>query len=240
MLYKISRYLFSISFLLNPTQVKAQPDSSNTAIANVVSLYNHSKEGQYSLISGTEYIGFSPDIKGHPYLESSEWRTGSIYYDGELYNNVTMLYDLVNDELIVPHFNNFYRVVLVKEKVSQFSFSDRFFKKITSDKQKPIIGTGYYEFLYQNEDMQLIAKRIKTIRTIQSSVERKIEKEFDTQNRYYLIKNDIYYSVKNQRDLISILEDKRKEIQAYIREINNEVNSEDILIKIVEFYDKKM
>jgi len=37
---------------------------------------------------------------GHPYFESDDWVEGTVHYDGDLYEGVAILYDLVSEKVV--------------------------------------------------------------------------------------------------------------------------------------------
>ena len=48
----------------------------------------------------TRYIQYAND-EGQPYFDSDLWIEGSVSYDGIVYENISMLYDPVEDELVI-------------------------------------------------------------------------------------------------------------------------------------------
>ena len=43
--------------------------------------------------------------KVHPFFIKKEWILGSVDYDGKHYDNIPLLYDIVNDKLICQYLN---------------------------------------------------------------------------------------------------------------------------------------
>lgn len=220
-----------------------QPDSSSSlpAIKNIVDFYNKSLSEQLHLYNGKEYKDYPYQFnEGHPYFLSNNWSKGTLNYNGELYEEVPMLYDVVKDELVILHFDNRSKICLIKEKISAFSLLAHSFVNIQPKKiNSSTITEGFYDLLYPGKT-SLFAKRTKNIQTFyrQSVSEIKIFKK----DHYYLLKKNIYYPVSGRRSFLHQLTDKRKEIQQYIKKnrlsFKNDV--ENAMVKILAYYDQIM
>src|SRR5580698_8925470 len=88
--------LFYISFL----DLLCAQDSSIAQLSNsdAVAFYNKYIGEEAHLYTGREHAPYDFRIKGHPYFESNLLQTGSVYYDGMLYRQASMAYDIVRDE----------------------------------------------------------------------------------------------------------------------------------------------
>ena len=65
------------------------------------------------------------------------------------------------------------------------------------------------------------------------------ESYFDPAIDYYIRKNNTYYSVSSQGSMLTILKDKKKELQQYIRanQIKFRKDPEEAMVKIASYYD---
>jgi hypothetical protein len=116
------------------------------------------------LYNGAEYVGHLPTIKGHPYIDSL-WRDGSVTYDGVTYQNIHMLYDVVDDVVVVPHSDSVYRIQLQSIKINRFRFPITTSYRIVRDTAHNVgLRTGFYDQLYDGRS-KVLAKRVKTIKT---------------------------------------------------------------------------
>ncbi|MDP9230846.1 MAG: hypothetical protein M3O67_09280, partial [Bacteroidota bacterium] len=220
-----------------------QPDSSSSlpAFKSIVDFYNKSLSEQLHLYNGKEYKDYPYQFnEGHPYFLSNNWSKGTLNYDGEHYEEVPMLYDVVQDELVILHFDNRSKICLVKEKISSFSLLAHSFVNIQPKNiNSSTITEGFYDLLYAGQ-VSLFAKRTKNIQTFyrQSVSEIKIFKK----DHYNLLKKNIYYPVSSKRSFLQQLTDKRKEIQQYIKKnrlsFKNDV--ENAMVKILAYYDQIM
>lgn len=67
------------------------------------------------------------------FLWENNWSKGSVSYDGNTYNEVSILYNLVTDEVIILHTNKVAKVQLIKEKVDAFSLPGHSFLHLRFD-----------------------------------------------------------------------------------------------------------
>src|SRR5436190_1611330 len=69
--------------------------------------YTLEMEGQSNIFSGTEY-GEHLNLRDgqHPFFLVDDWSDGSVFYDGEFYKKVSLMYDINSDKVIVEHYYN--------------------------------------------------------------------------------------------------------------------------------------
>lgn len=189
------------------------------------------------LYNGSEYVDYDVFIKGHQYYESDDWEDGSVHYDGTLYRDVPLLYDVVLDELITDNFAGPLRIRLVSQKVRQFSLPGHTFVRIVTD-SLPDTGlrTGFYDQLHSG-GVSLLCKRTKIIyEEIESG---RVNKEFLSKDRYYIFKDGKYHPVKSKRSVLSLYAGHRKEIQKHLRanKVRYRENPETAMILMTRHYD---
>ena len=217
---------------------RASVDSSfrEQAIRYAHARYVRSTADQARLYNGAEYVGHLPTIKGYPYLDSL-WRTGAVTYDGITYQNIRLLYDLVDDVVVVPHIDSVYRMQLQNIKVSRFSIADHQFIRIVRDTAHNVgLRTGFYDQLYDGRS-KVLAKRVKTIRT--ELVQNSIKEEYLSENSFYIGKNGLFYPVKTKRSVLNLFADQKKTLRKYLREnrIKFAKNREAAIVKLTQQYD---
>ena len=114
--------------------------------------------GQESrLYNGHEYLPYDPHIKENalfPY-DAKTWEPGEVNYDGIVYKNVPMMYDVYKDVVIVLLYNKFSMFTLLSNRVHDFAFANHHFVRIDADsvnsRQSGIIP-GFYDQLYGRQD----------------------------------------------------------------------------------------
>jgi hypothetical protein len=108
----LSAFLFFLSTLINETTfaqvTRTDSSSQQYALNNTLSLFYASIGKQSRLYNGAEYYFYDPLIKGNAYFaEVNAFSPGSIFYDGNLYTGVQMLYDIYSDQVVVLLYNHF-------------------------------------------------------------------------------------------------------------------------------------
>jgi len=237
-------YLFLIVFpicLIAMKNTSAQTASGDSIaqqkpLNNVVKLFYSSLGKQSPLYNGREYLPPDPSIKGNAFFSDiNTFTPGNISYDGLFFTGVPMLYDVLNDKVVVLLYNKFSKLVLLDKLVKDFDFLNHHFINIKADSisDNSVISGGYYDEIY-NGKTKVLVKRVKNIQTTSSA-----ETYFETKRYIFIKKNNIYYSTSSQGSLLDALKDKKKELQQYIsaNKIKFRKDPEDAMIKIVSYYD---
>ena len=219
----------------------ADSSSNQPAFNNATKLFYTNLGPQAPLYNGPEYYYYDPTIKGNAYFEEiNAFATGAVFYDGIAYSNVQMLYDLYDDKVAILYFNHYSKYSLIKERVKSFDFLDHHFININADtivNNKAGLKSAYYDEIY-NGKMEILVQRYKTIQTNTGGTEGG-ERYFSPGKDLYLKKNNVYYSIGSQSDLLNVLKDKKKELQQYIKSngIKFRRDPEDAMVKISTYYD---
>jgi hypothetical protein len=230
-------------FVLPITRIEAQMSESDSsvykaAVDNAISSYHEFFAPEAGLYNGFEYVPYLlPFSEGHPFFQFDHYDTGSILYDGVLYNNVRMLFDLAQDVLVIdPPFHSS-AIQLFNDKVEAFVLFGHNFVRIASDSANLWkLATGFYEVMYRGSSV-LLRKDSKNIQ--QTVVYDGLQVFVKEKVSYYLKKNGIYYPVNNKKELMNVLADAKKIIRQFMRKnkINLSRDSDNALIRIVAFYD---
>jgi len=203
--------------------VKSQATRDSVYYGNtekIIGLYYTALGEQAQIYNGNEYIEYAFTLQeGHPFFKSSVFTNADIYFDGMLFLGVPMLYDLIKDQVVILDFHNQYKINLPANKIQQFILSDHVFVRIVH---------------------RLFAKRGKEI--IEKRGSNAIDNVVNSTNAYYVMKKDIYYRFKNERSLLKILNDKKKEIQQYLKKnrVRYKDDPERTMIMAIEYYNRLM
>jgi hypothetical protein len=231
-------FLLLACFFLHDVRSQATRDSlyyGNTE--KIIGLYYMALGEQAPIYNGTEYIEYAFTLEeGHPFFKSSAFTNGDIYFDGMLFLGVPMLYDLIKDQVVIRNFHNLYKINLPADKIQQFILSEHVFVRIVRNNFNGM-NTGFYEQLYKGK-IGLFAKREKEI--VEKRGTQQIDNVVISTNAYYVMKKDIYYKFKNERSLLKILNDKKKEIQQYLKKnrVRYKDDPERSMIMVIEYYNR--
>jgi len=215
----------------------ARDSAYDGSTEKIIDLYYMALGEQAPIYNGNEYIEYALILQeGHPFFKSSLFTNGDIYFDGMLFLGVPMVYDLIKDQVVIRDFHNIYKINLPASKIQQFILSDHVFVRIVHNNFNEI-NTGFYEQLYKGK-VGLFAKREKAI--IEKHGSQQIDNVVVSTNSYYVMKKDIYYKFKNERSLLKILNDKKKEIQQYFKKnrIRYKDDPERSMVMAIEYYNR--
>ena len=223
--------LFHFLYSTGQTSIK----TSTAKTDSVINIYFSKQKKELAIYNGRLFRGHEYGIEGHGFYFTSDWQTGNIQYDGIWYNDLPMRYDIYKNEVMVNHPNNI-PIILFGERVQQFHFADfHFYRLKTGIKNEPI--ADIYQLLADGK-IKLLSRRSKIIE--ENLENKKVEKKFIEQDKFFLVKDGIYHSIRNQKSLLNLLSDRRQEILKDLRKnnIRFKKDREKTIIHIADFYNQ--
>lgn len=212
-------------------------DSSAGFTGDVYTQYTAAMREELELFNGREHTSypFSFD-RGTPYFFYGDFSKGEVVYQNKLYKDVSLLYDVVKDEIAVLNYDR-QRFVPEKVKVDAFTVFGHYFIKLpTNVNNYNTLPKGYYDVLYDGSTA-LFAKRTKTINTSYRNTT--AETRVYSKDYYYLQKNNTLTEFRSKKSFLKLLSDKKKEVAQFIRQNNLgfRENKEDAMVKIISYYN---
>jgi hypothetical protein len=227
-----------IVLLLAATAAWSQPFKSDTsfvaaATSHAVKFYTNAIQGQAQLYNGSDYAEYRSLQDEHPYFGTDDWVYGTVFYDGYLYENVPLLYDISTDQLLTETYYSSSIMKLIKDKITYFTLPGKKFV----NQPDTTISPGFYELLYDGKT-KVYARHSKLLQETLSSQE--IIHSFDEKTRYYIYKNNIYIHVKSKGSVLDVFGDRKREVSQYINKskIRFRKNREQYITRLAEFYDR--
>ena len=238
----IKRRLCFLLALLSGTVAfsQLQPDTAfvATAKANALAEYSKALRTQARLYNGSRYLPPEHDLEEHPYFVSPDWINGSVYYDGEYFSDVPLMYDLYNQTLVAEHASSGHPIRLVEEKLQYFTLEGHYFERIINDSvQNSLPATGIYEVLYRGPT-KVVARRQQQLR--EQIVSTVIERSYDEKNRYFILRDSAFFPVKGKASVLKLLSARKNDIKRFLRQkdLSFSTNRELALKSIAEYYDQ--
>jgi hypothetical protein len=238
--YPIKIILCFVVALLYETASAQSADSSayEAALTNITNRFYQGVGEQSRLYNGLVYDSYDSSIKGSPYLDDIDaWRPGSVEYDGQNFENVSMIYDLYTDQLVVLLYNHASPIALIADKVSNFDLHQRHFVRVPNSNGG--IKAGFYEQLYGGKS-QLIKRTEKLLKSTSGRNGReRFFVPFKDVPDYYIKKGAIYYKVSSQSSVLDLFADKKKELKQYIKDKHLQFDDlrELALTSVTAYYD---
>lgn len=235
---KIVFVLFVFSSVAAYSQHTDSADVSANQQLNAINIYQSFVKPSTNLYAGPQYIEYAYSIpEGSPLL-NADFVEGNLFYNGILYTNLPMQYDLMKELVIVKDPMNVYKFTLFNENVKWFTLANHKFERIiNNDSGNTIMKTGFYDVLYDGK-IGIYKKEnlsIKETITYNAALRRYIA---ETDN-YYIKKDNRFYEISNKNDLLSVLKDKRKDLQQYAKKnkLKFKKYKEYAFEKIAAYYD---
>jgi hypothetical protein len=201
------------------------------AKTNTIRLYSKNPFAYANLVNGREYEEYRPVQDEHPYF-FREWVEGKIECSGALFEDVSMLYDLSTDEVVIEEASG-RKLTLTSSKVGFFELKGHRFEYFrTSGFQE-----GFYEVLYSGT-IKLLSRRNKSRQEKLTSNTKTIV--FEEKVRYYLLKEGNMTTFSNRKSLVKELSggdpQSKKKLASAARSVFS--NKEDEFIQVARVYDQ--
>jgi hypothetical protein len=217
-------------------------DSSNTSLTaynNTINKFYIAIGSKSRLYNGKAYNGDYAGVTGNAnFNDAADWTSGNISYDGYLYKNVKIKYDLFKDLVVIPLYNSYLKISLINEKLTGFDIFGHHFICI---KNNPAainpVATGIYDQLYGGK-VQVLCKRDKSLQQDHSGTT--ITSYFSYADNYYVFKNNQYFPANSRGEFLDAFKDKKKELQQFIRANGlkfRKNDKEQVMAKVAEYYD---
>lgn len=208
-----------------------------TASANAVKKYSEFIQGQTGLYSGTEYKTPDRTNEQHPFFLELEWQEGDVFYNGEFYDNITLLYDLTSDNVVIEHYYNGQEVMLIKAKVEKFRIGNNRFIHLNGSSLLPgLSDPGFYRVVYDGPTRLLARHRKQIEEKIETN---RVEIYFPARTRYYVLKDGTYYRVSKKKDFYKLFPEQKQALRSFLAEQNIKISKKnpESIARLAEHFD---
>jgi hypothetical protein len=231
---------FSILLLIAPVFSQNLPDSiADTQVKNAIAIYDHYNANNAPIYNGPEYLYYTFKMQGGPYLETREFSKGWVSYRGRKYDSVSLLYDVIRNDLVVLAPNKISSIIMLNQFIDSFSLYGHKFISLREDHKQNLYNTGFYDVLYEGKNVDFLQRHIKSMMpTIQGN---RLVTVFQSRNRFYIHKNGLYYLVSNKKDVFRVFSDTQRELKKMMRRNHLKLkhkNFESAMVKVAAFYDQ--
>ena len=213
----------------------AQDVGRQQSLDSAVIRYLQMANKQSVLYYGSDQEG-QPRTTNHPYLKDVLYTKARLSYYQVIYPEALLRLDLSRDELVTlsPEFRH---IVLFPENVD---FVELHGKHIIFHRPDGLPGCpspGFYILLHSG-NCKVMEKNTATLMSENDGNRMKYFFTFAT--RYYLYKDGMYYTIRNQRGLLKALSPYKKELKRFIsaNHLTFRQNTDAFLIRTVNEYEK--
>ncbi len=180
-----------------------------------------------AIINGTKYTVPLQTSGTHPFYNAGIGAKGNIVFVDQPYFNLTLLYDIYSDELIVQQrrANGVHALIkLFKPSVESFRIHDHTFRNYQGEKaQKLGMVSGFYDVLYENSVFTLIAKRKKNTHVDMGRV------QYENEDHYFFIQNGRFTPFHGMKSFYQVLGNKEliSELRSFVSKNNLKIKKSD-------------
>ena len=180
-----------------------------------------------------EYANSSGDSR---YFNQSIFVDGTIEYDGQLFVNVPLEYDIFSDNVITKskdYMGNFI-VRLIPEFISKFTIDGHNFIKLYDSKLQ-LAGNGFYEIATAGNQFKLYLKHIRKVK--ERTVDFSVQYGFTSHNFYLVQCDGDYFIISSIKDFKRVVPVRYKEIQKFRKDykLMYKSNNHGFMIKLIEY-----
>ena len=168
------------------------------------------KEPKTILEKGKVYGYVYPRVRGE-YLLKSQPKGGRATYEDLSFSQLTLSYDMYNDLVFtasIGKMGNRY-LILNAHKLSEFWVNDRHFLHLTESPTPLLLPPGYYQLIYQQENMTVLKKwQVKMNRyasSIASADGGQKPFKFVSDHKHFLVRNEEVVVVDKKKELLAAL-----------------------------------
>ncbi|KRD60069.1 hypothetical protein ASE40_13420 [Flavobacterium sp. Root935] len=144
---------------------------------------------------------------------TEEFNLGDISYEGQIYSNVNLKYDILLDQVIYKQNGSSENlpINLITQKVDYFFIKNKKFVNLKEESVKfPSLIKGIYEETYVGDNVSLYTKHFKEkVKSLQSDV---VYYNYIYKINYFIKYKNYFYKVESEKDFKKIFPDYKKEI----------------------------
>lgn len=212
------------------------PDPLKQVTENTIKAYQKAIGEQSRLYRGLGFEFYDVLSPSNPYFKDSlAFTNGTVNYDGAVYKNVPLLYDLHKQLLVTYLYNGVSKISLFNDHVTEFDVRGHHFINYKPDSVNRKMDAGFYDEIYSGKH-RLLVRRIKSRQ--EESLTLKII--FIPKTEYYIKMGDKYIAVNSKGKLLDVFKEKKKELKKYISNANLDFseNKERAILNTVTYYDQ--
>lgn len=209
---------------------------ARTGSLTSISFFQDSLREDQVLYNGRVWRNLYSMVRDNQFLFSGELLAGIVSINGERFSNLSLKYDIYEDEILTPTILG-PLLQLNKEMVDSFSifFQNKAYRfvKVPEDSLKDF--NGYMNVLVSGK-ASLYVRYKKAIDNL--AVDDKYDLFFQT-HKIFVVKEGSVYTVANKRDLFTVIDDREDEIRSYIKKERLRISKKDpeSFVPVIRFYN---
>lgn len=237
--------MYIISALLCPVIAMSQSSAADSsmraaAIDHARSVYQDFMGTAAPLYTGAQYTEYHQTIQqGHPFFMDTAFLQGSISYDNIRYDRLKLRFDIVQGRLVLNDMSGTFRLSPDNARIDSFSIEGHAFIRLDKNSHTPTLPkSGFYELLYQDNELSLLKKENKSIQEDLKNWAAASIRYILSSVSYYIRKGDTYLPVNRKKQLLDYCNNRKTEIRQYMRKQKLDMRSgkEQTLVSVLRYY----
>ncbi len=229
-------HLVFLILLISAYLSNAQNNSKDRVFETYDALVGSDNTGLYN---GTEFTDLFLNTDGsYRYFNGFDYSKGSVTYNGQYYVNVSLKYDLLEDDLLARSDDNLsiFNIRLIPEFVDSFTIYKRVFTRLT-DTGITLAANGFFEVVYFGKDLNLYVKHIKKKK--ERAISGGVQYKFIEDNFYVLKSVGRYTVISSEKDIKKAFPQAEDQIHQFYKSYKTlyKSNRELFMTNLVKYLD---
>lgn len=166
------------------------------------------------LVNGVAYANTAPAyVTGRPYFQTSDPRPGTLDFDGQHFEGVSLLYEQVQDQVLLYGPTQAGPLQLVRQQVQGFELAGHRFVRLPAD-PAGVLAEGFYDQVVIGP-ARLLVKRAKKLAAAAGGYG--LKGEYEEKTYFFVQRGALFYEVTSLKQALAALADQKMEMQAYAR-----------------------
>lgn len=231
-------YLISLIFLFNLTRASCQTSSADQSsdYNNIKAYYQNEIGDRSHLYTGKEYPPYKAGIQGTQFFISPQMQHSTLFYDGVLFEDVPMLFDLVRHDVVINRYESNTRIKLLNEKIKYFIISGHRFENLTfREVNSEQVSNDFFDIIFSGR-VDVLVNRIKKI---EMTLNPEDPPKFTERDKFFIRNDNNIYSSENAKSIVKALSDKKDQVKVFIRKnkFKFKNNAEEEIVKVAAYYE---
>ena len=191
------------------------PVASDLPMNGKEARYLGKADNQALIYAGELEATYSNQLEGHPYLETNEYRAGTLSFDNILYPNVQMRLNVHSENLILLTPDRRLPIVVPSDRIdfARFPDYDVFYAEPLGE--KGALAKGFYARLHDGT-CSLWKRTTKGLERWTN--ERILTQRFVEKTAYYICKGDgVFHPVNNKRTFMKLFKEHKRQLSRYMK-----------------------
>lgn len=190
---------------------------------------------------GGEPVGnvkFVKLVEGSPFFKDDWLKADIVLQSGAGFKNIASKLDLMENKIhyLDPKGNELIATQLVKEITFYDPAHGASFRFVNADNVASTAKSGWYLLLFSGKASlyQVFDKQVFEDKPYGTAT---TEQRIKTKNTYLVVHNNVQLSVKKLKELPEILNNKKSELEAFIKNQNKNFSEQDRIIDAITYYN---